>query len=329
MILNKAELIHNASDRMGRRARRLVVSALEAGLASVDPHKLVSEHVKRRGDKLLVDREVIRLGNFRRIFVVGAGKASGEMANALEAILDDKLESGLVVVPAGQPRPQLDHVKLIEAPHPIPDENSMSAAKQLVGLVRGLNKRDLLICLISGGGSALLCLPAEPLTLEDKVEVTRLVMNASATIAELNTIRKHLSSLKGGWLAKQSGAGKILGLVISDVVGDRLDSIASGPISPDPTTFSDAITILRKYSLWESTPSTAARVLREGAEGRIPETPKAGNPCFRKVRQYILGDNRIACIAAQRYLQSNGIPAKVLTSSVTGEALSWDRSLVL
>lgn len=320
MILNKAELIENGSDGLARRARRLVVEALEHMLASVDPQRLISQHVKRRGDRLLANGETVPLDDYDGVFVVGAGKASGAMTKALEEILGNRLKGGLVVVPAEQGFPELRRVKAVGAAHPIPDENSVRAAKELITLVEKLNNRDLLITVISGGGSALLALPVEPLTIADKGRVVQLVMNAGASIVELNTVRKHLSAIKGGWLARRSAAGKILGLVVSDVVGDRLDSIASGPTSPDPTTFPEAIEILKRYSLWESIPRVAADILREGSKGSIPETPKASDPCFRKVSQHVIGNNRVACISAQRYLRSKGIRTKILSSSTTGEA---------
>jgi glycerate 2-kinase len=320
LISNKAELINNGSDQVTRRARRLVIEALEFTLASVDPHVLVSQKVKRRGEKLHVENQVIRLGGYDRIFVVGAGKASGAMAEALEAILGNRLTGGLVVVPTGQHSPELERVRSITAPHPTPDTNSVNAAKALTDLVENLSSRDLLICVISGGGSALLSLPVEPLAIDDKGSVARLLMNAGATIVDLNTVRKHLSMIKGGWLAKRSHAGRILGLIISDVVGDRLDSIASGPISPDTTTFADAIAVLRRHKLFDTIPSSAARILTEGANGSIPETPKSGDPCFRKVSYHFLGNNRVACTSARKYLRSKGIDAEILTSSVTGEA---------
>jgi glycerate-2-kinase len=276
--------------------------------------------VRIRGEKLLVYREIIRLDHYDSIFVAGAGKASGAMAEALEEILGDRLEGGLVVVPSGQKPPRLSRVRPAVAPHPIPDESSVRAAKELVNLVQELGERDLLICAISGGGSALLSLPAGALTIEGKGRVAQLLMNAGATIVELNSVRKHLSAIKGGWLAKHSSAGRILGLLISDVVEDRLDTIASGPISPDSTTFSDAIGILKKYNVWDSIPSAAVDVLCNGAQGAIPETPKAGDPCFRKVSHHILWNNRTACTSAQRYLRSKGINTQILSSSVTGEA---------
>ena len=320
MISNKAELINNGSDGATRRARRLVLEALEFTLASVDPHTLVSQKVKRRGDRLRVENQDVPLSAYDRIFVVGAGKASGAMAEALEAILGNRLSGGLVVVPSGQQPPKLERVRFVTAPHPTPDTNSVNAAKALITLVEGLNSRDLLICVISGGGSALLSLPTEPLTIDDKGSVARLLMNAGATIVELNTVRKHLSRIKGGWLAKRSNAGRILGLVISDVVGDRLDSIASGPISPDTSTFSDAIAVLRGHKLLETIPGSAAKILNEGANGGIPETPKSGDPCFRRASYHILGNNRVACNSARRYLRSKGVKAEILTSSATGEA---------
>ena len=320
MIQNKGELIDNGSDRLTRRARRLLIETLESTLASVDPHLLVSRMVKKKREKLQVDDQTVPLGDYDRIFVVGAGKASGAIAEALEPILGKLLAGGLVVAPTGERLPKLRRIRCVTAAHPTPDMSSVDAAKEVNALVEQLNDQDLLICAISGGGSALLSLPTEPLTIEEKGRAARLLMNAGATIVELNTVRKHLSAIKGGWLAKHSNAGRVLGLIISDVVGDRLDSIASGPISPDSTTFSDAIAVLRKYSLWESIPSTAARILSEGAKGNIPETPKAGDPTFGKVSYHFLGNNRIACTSARRYLRSKGIRTEILSSSVTGEA---------
>jgi len=320
LILNKAQLIENSSDYQGRRARRLLIETLEFALASVDPRKLVPRHVKKHGDNLLVNGEITRLAKYESIYVAGAGKASGAMAEALEEILGNQLDGGLVVVPTSQRLPRLRQVKSVLASHPTPDENSVSAARELANLVENLTSRDLLICIVSGGGSALLSLPVEPLTIKDKGRVAGLLMNAGATIVELNTVRKHLSAIKGGWLAKRSAAGKILGLAISDVVGDRPDSIASGPISPDRTTFSDAIAVLKKYNLWESIPKVVVGILRDGADGRISETPKVNDPCFRRVRYHIVGSNRDACTSAQEHLRSRRIKAKVLSSSVTGEA---------
>jgi glycerate 2-kinase len=320
LILNKVELINNGSDQQTRRARRLVVGALEFALTSVDPHILVSQKVKRRGEKLQVDNQVIPLGSYDRIFVVGAGKATGAMTEALEPLLGNRLTGGLIVVPSGQQPPKLERVRSIAGSHPTPDTNSVKAAKELTSLVEELTDRDLVICMISGGGSALLSLPREPLTIDDKGLVARLLMNAGATIVELNTVRKHLSMIKGGWLAKRSHAGRIIGLIISDVVGDRLDSIASGPISPDATTFSDAIAVLKRHNLWEAIPSSAAKILDEGEKGSIPENPKSGDPCFRKVSYHFLGNSRVACMSARRYLRSKEIKAQILSSSVTGEA---------
>lgn len=318
--MNKAVLVSNGRDRLARRTRRLLLETLEFALSSVDPHVLVPQVVKRRGEKLQIGRQIIPLGDYDRIFVVGAGKASGAMTEALEAILGNRLDGGLIVVPSGQESPKLSRTRAITTPHPTPDASSVNATKELTALVEELNSRDLLICVISGGGSALLSLPKEPLTIEDKARVAQLLMNAGATIVELNTVRKHLSAIKGGWLAKRSHAGRILGLIISDVVGDRLDSIASGPISPDLTTFSEAIGVLRKYNLWESIPSSAKEILSEGTRGSIPETPKGKDPCFKKVSYHFVGNNRLACASAERYLRSRGIRTTILSSSVTGEA---------
>ncbi len=318
--MNKTELISNGPDRLTRRARWLLLETLEFALHSADPHILVSKAVKKRGETLQIGRQAIPLGNYHRVFVVGAGKASGAMAEALEAIFQDRLNGGLVVVPSGQKSPKLNRIESVAAPHPTPNVDSVNAAKKVTALVEDLNAQDLLICVVSGGGSALLSLPKEPLTIEDKARVAQQLMNAGATIVELNIVRKHISAIKGGWLAKRSHAGRILGLIISDVVGDRLDSIASGPISPDLTTFSEAIMVLKKYNLWESIPSAAKEILREGMRGSIPETPKRTDPCFKRVSCHIVGNNRGACVSAQRYLRSKGIRTTILSSSATGEA---------
>ena len=301
----------------------MLISALEFALNSVDPHRLVSRLVDRRGSSLLVGKkEVVPLEKWDRIFVVGAGKASGAMAEALEDILGDRLQGGIVSVPTNGSLHRLSHIRLIEASHPIPDRNSMRAAEEITALCRNLTDRDLLVCVISGGGSALLSLPVKPLKLEDKGKTIQAIMNAGGTIVELNTVRKHLSSVKGGWLAKHCSAGRVIALVISDVVGDKLDTIASGPISPDRTTFQEAIEVLEKYALWNSIPSLVRSVLSDGAEGRIPETPKSSDPCFQKVRTFVIGSNRIACTALQKYLRSRGLNVKILSTSVTGEARS-------
>jgi glycerate-2-kinase len=242
------------------------------------------------------------------------------MARALEALLGERLAGGIVVVPSGENATELRRVRLMTAPHPTPDQNSVRAAKEIAALAEGLGKRDLLICPISGGGSSLLSLPADPLRVEDKARLADALMKAGAGIVELNAVRKHLSAIKGGWLAKRSGAGRIVGLLISDVVGDRVDSIASGPISPDQTTYSDAISILKKYGVWDSAPGAAVQVLQDGLGGKRVETPKADDECFRRVSIHIIGSNRVVCQSAQRYLQSEGIKTRILTSSVTGEA---------
>ena len=320
MIINKTELIKNGLDRRTRRARQLLIEALECALGAVDPHVLVSEIVKRRRDRLWVGKQILPLVDYDRVFVVGAGKASGAMAETLELVLEDRLDGGLIIVPSGQQPPKLSTIRSAVASHPTPNTKSVSVAKQLAALVERLGSRDLLICVVSGGGSALLSLPREPVTIEEKARVAQLLMNAGATIVELNTVRKHLSTIKGGWLAKRSHAGRILGLVISDVVGDRADSIASGPISPDPTTYSDAIGVLRKFNLWKSIPESVKEVLSGGMRGCVPETPKAQDPCFKQVSFHFLGNNRVACTSAEKYLRPKGIRTAIFSSSVTGEA---------
>lgn len=190
----------------------------------------------------------------------------------------------------------------------------------MLELAEGADEDDLVICLISGGGSAMMTLPREELTLEDKQMVTRLLLRSGADIAEMNTVRKHLSEFKGGWLAKKAQPATVLSLILSDVVGDPLDSIASGPTAPDPTTFRDAIDILEKYKLWNEVPSRVRDILKMGDDGHLPETPKPNDTAFNTVHNVIIGSNRMACLAAKTKLNKLGFNTNLLTSHLQGEA---------
>jgi glycerate 2-kinase len=320
-IENKNQLLSNAYSPVSRKARRIVLDVIEKTLEAMDPERLIRSKVILADNVLKVNGEAFNLKAFRRIFVVGGGKASGSMAEALDEILGGRIDDGLVVVPEGTAsRYKADHVKFHEASHPIPDESSVEGAVKILNLVSHPKKDELVICLISGGGSSLMTLPREGITLGDKQRMTDMLLRSGATINEMNTIRKHISSFKGGQLAKKAYPATLLSLLLSDVIGDPLDMIASGPTVPDSTTFNDAITILKTYSLWEEAPESIRRVLSDGAKGLIPETPKKDDPAFEKAHNIIIGNNRLACLAALDELKTLGLSTIFLTSFMEGEA---------
>ena len=289
-----------------------------AALSAVDPGTLLRRRLRREGNHLLVGESRYALES-GRVFVAGGGKASGAMAAALERILGDRIDSGVVCVKDGHGVPT-SRLRLREAGHPIPDARGVAAAEEMLALARAMRDGDLLIVLLSGGGSALLTLPADGITLEDKRRVTDHLLRAGAAIGDLNAVRKHVSRIKGGRLAQAVPAGRVLTLILSDVVGDRLDVIASGPTVPDPTTWADAMTILDRFDPGDLLPETVRRVIREGLEGRRPETPKPGGPGFGRVENVIVGNNFDALLAARDAAAGLGFPARILSSDIEGEA---------
>jgi glycerate 2-kinase len=285
-----------------------------AALRAADPY----ESVKRNLDRV---RAVFAEGGIRRVLVAGFGKASCPMARAVEDCISDIVEKGTVVTKYRHCEGyHFQKIEVREAGHPLPDENGRKAAGEIIDLLRGAEDRTLVLCLVSGGGSALLVSPCEGISLSDKQEVTGLLMKAGADIHELNTVRKHLSGVKGGRLAAAAYPARVLSLIISDVIGDNLDVIASGPTSPDGSTYADALSVLEKYAVRSRTPRGVIEVLEKGAAGRLPETPKEGQPVFDKVENIIVGSNRTALDAAKKMAESLGFDAEILSSEVQGEA---------
>jgi glycerate 2-kinase len=301
-----------------RPVRALLQRLLEAGLRAVDPHSAIRACVTRRGRHMRVGTRRYDLGSYRSICVVGAGKASGKMAAGLEGILGRFLTQGLVVVPYGH-RVSTKRIELVEARHPIPDRAGARAAARVVRLAGELTAHDLLIVLVSGGASSLLPLPAPGLTLQDKQFVTTRLLRTGADIHEVNTVRKHLSAIKGGRLAAGCRA-PIVTLLLSDVVGGDLATIGGGLTAPDPTTYADAIGILRRYGLWPWLPPVVRRHLHGGRQGRVPETPKPGTSGFGRVCSCVIGDNGRAITAIAHEARRAGLRSVILTTSLTGEA---------
>ncbi len=318
--------------------RRIANYIFRRALAAVDPGVIVKECAKEMSSSLKQE-------HVSDIIVIGFGKAAYQMAVAIEEAFDvDVIAAGIIVTKYGhivsqesgvrgqgsdvktqgtEHRTQntdLKKIKVFEAAHPIPDENGIRATEQIIDLVRDAGKDTLVLCLISGGGSALLVSPIEGVSLGEKQLITDLLLRAGADIEELNAVRKHISRVKGGRLAEIAYPAKIKSIIISDVIGDKLDVIASGPTSVDPSTFSDALHVIEKFNLVEKTPESILQVLNCGISGSIPDTPKPDNHIFDSVQNIIAGSNQKAIDAAAEGARHAGLEAKVLSSDLTGEA---------
>ncbi len=290
-----------------------------AALRAVDPSDAICRFVKRDGNELTVGRRRLDLDKFDRVWVLGAGKAAAPMGQALEKILGDRLSGGVLATRYGHGLP-LRKIELIEAGHPLPDANSVIAASRITRMAETqITPDDLVFCLLSGGGSALLVAPAPGIPWEDKVACTGLLLNSGATIREINAVRKHLSGLKGGGLARLLAAIPVVSLILSDVVGDHLDTIASGPLVPDTTTFGECEEILRRLGIEEQLPPAVRKRLQAGASGKIPENPKPGDLIFRRKVNLIVGSNAQAAGAAARAARRLGYRSLVLTSRLEGD----------
>ncbi len=290
----------------------------QAGLAAVDPAAAIRRYVSMDHAQLSINGKTFDLSYVDRLFVIGAGKASGVMAAALEEIIGDRITDGIVVVKYDH-AVRLTRISLVEAGHPVPDKNGQEGAERIYELVGKAGNKDLIICLMSGGGSALLPYPRPGLTLVDKQETIQVLLSCGASIHEINTIRKHLSYIKGGQLAISAHPARVVSLILSDVVGDDLDVIASGPTVPDPSTFQDCNDILSKYDIADKLPKAVHRYLVRGMEGKIKETPKPGHPVYDKTDHFIIGNNIQALKSAKKHAESLGYNTLMLTSLLTGE----------
>jgi hydroxypyruvate reductase len=262
-----------------------------------------------------------------RLRVVGAGKASGAMAAAAEETLGGRLDGGVVAVKDGHLAPTR-RIRLLEAGHPVPDERGASAAREILTEVQDATPDDLVLVLVSGGASALTPAPAPPVTLADKQAVTRLLLAAGATINELNAVRKHLSLIKGGQLARAAAPARVHALMLSDVIGDPLDVIGSGPTAADASTFSDAMDILERFQVRGRAPASVISRLEQGRLGAIAETPKANDPIFHRVTNVVIGNNALVVDAAAARARALGFTPHALTRSLEGEARQVARDFV-
>lgn len=308
-----------------RRLRRAASAILVEALSAADPARLVRASVRLSGARFRAAGIEHDLGR-GRVVVVAAGKAAVAMAGAAERILGSRISEAVAVTTSASQ--SLRRTRVLLAGHPVPDERGLAAAAEVETLARGLGSDDLFLFLVSGGASALLPAPPPGVTLEDKAAVTSLLLRAGATIHELNAVRKHLSRLKGGGLARAAVPARVVTLVLSDVVGDDLSTIASGPTAPDPTTYADALEVLRRRGVFDRVPASVRRHLERGARGEAAETPKPGDALFRKVATRIVGSNRISADAAGRAARGLGLRTLVLTTRLEGEAREAARVLV-
>ncbi|OHD68499.1 MAG: hypothetical protein A2W19_14535 [Spirochaetes bacterium RBG_16_49_21] len=305
------------------KSREDLKAIYTAAISAVNPAAAVESHVKRRGDMLLLYNrgrlfKEFNLKEFDRIIVVGAGKATAPMAKAVEGILGDRIAGGCICVKQGY-ADAVSKIRIIEASHPVPDGRGMAGAEQILDILRAAGRHDLVISLISGGGSALLPLPPASISLDEKRAATELLLKSGAGIHEVNTVRKHLSRIKGGNLAKAAADAVVLNLAVSDVVGDDMGVIASGPFSPDRSTFRDALQVLDRYRLTEKVPAAVSEYLRAGARGDIEENPGADSPVFRKIVSLIVASNIIALEAAKAEAVRRGYNSIILSSLVVGD----------
>jgi len=293
------------------------------GLSAVNPSKILKDGIRIEGDCLRIMMEedsgkIFDLNAFGKIFVIGTGKASHPMAQAIEDSLGDRMTKGVITTKYGYALP-LKKTEMIEAGHPIPDQKGYEGAKKIRSLLEESGPKDLVIFLLSGGGSALLPLPADHIDLKEKQEMTQLLLDCGADIKEINTIRKHISQMKGGWLAKWAYPSTVIVFILSDVVGDQLDVIGSGPTVPDSSTFEEAWEILKKYDLLKEISPSIQQYLQLGIEGKVEETPKPGDVVFEKVNHFLIGSNMMALRAAAEEGSSLGFNSLILSSSIVGE----------
>jgi glycerate 2-kinase len=308
----------------------LIKRILTAALVSVNPEQAVLRYLRRTGDWLSAGKQRYDLNTYRRVYLVGIGKAASPMMKAALKILGERAADRFVITKAVS-RTTIEmipnEIEVLEGGHPIPTERSVQAGQKLVQLLSRARKEDLIIFLLSGGGSSLVTLPAPGISLADLQATTTALLKSGADISQLNCIRKHLDLIKGGGLARLANGAQVLTLILSDVIGDRLDVIASGPTAPDPTTYQDAWQVFKQFWLVDETPAPVIDRIQAGMRGEIADTPKAGDPLFLRVDHHLLGSNRTAVEAALAQASDNGLKTHILTTTLTGEARDAGRYL--
>jgi len=314
LVLDKLHhgTIETGGKEISRDGKQMALRIIKHGIEAANPYSSVMSSLQRMRD----------LSNVKgRRVILGFGKASYSMALACEKFFGDGIWSGAIIAPKGSVTcSKLQKIKVLEGTHPVPSKLNLSSAQSLLSLVKNLTKDDFVICLISGGGSALLTFPALGISLTDKQEMTRLLLAAGATIGEINCIRKHVSAVKGGQLARLIRPARLTSLILSDVVGDELSSIASGPTCPDPSSFRDAWQLLQKYQLISRMPKGIVARMTKGVQGKVPDTPKPGDKIFNRAKNNIVANNMKTLLSMADYSRSLGLRSVIVTSFLQGEA---------
>ena len=338
------QIIQNEKDLLQHHAKfssfNISISALKKAIDSVDPVVLINRAINLIDNKILVISDVndvkyyFDLKEYESFHIFGAGKATARMAKSLMESLTMEISSGAITIPYNE-KVLPDKLIVIEAGHPIPDENSIRGTKLIIDLLKKIQNKSLVFVLISGGSSSLLCCPLDGLKLKSKQEITKLLLQSGASIQEINTVRKHLSKIKGGRLPKYvKGKAKIITLILSDVVGDDLSTIGSGPTIGDNSTFANCKGILEKYELWNPNNHENAldilnvtKVIEDGNKGIIEETPSINDNLYKNVSNILIGNNEIACKSAMKELMNFGIKTKYLGSNINSEAKVFGKEL--
>ncbi len=329
LINNFTELISKSDATSEIQARKTLLELLDIGINSVLPKTLIPNAVSLENGDLRIQTEIFHLSDIQNIYVVGAGKASGAMAESLEAILELEITEGLINIPDGTKyQYQTKLIQLNEARHPIPSESGMVGARNILKIIEKSRPDDLILVLISGGGSALLPLPAPGIELDQLQTLNKFLIKSGATIQEINTVRKHVSQIKGGQLAKVGYPATIVTLILSDIIGNPLDFIASGPTIPDPTTFKQAMQIMKKYDLWGKVATSIQQHIQKGVTGITPETPKPNDITFQKTHNTIIGDIKLACESVKLAATEKGFQSYIYSAEITGEARDISKEIL-
>jgi glycerate 2-kinase len=308
------------------------MGSIKYAIRAVDPTLLIKSSLKLRNGQLFIydiksQRTVIDLKSFDSIYLIGAGKATARMAIAAREIIADKFSGGAITIPYGT-NENVEDIVVTHSSHPIPEASGLKGTKKIIEILRKTTSTDLVIVLISGGGSSLMPLPSKSLSLNEKQAVTNSLLLSGASIEEVNIVRKHLSQVKGGQLLRYMNKKcRLVSLIISDVINDKLDVIASGPTCPDPSTYEDAARVLRKYDLWNKEHEGAISVIDQGIRKHRQETPKPGDAIFKRVTNLLIGNNNVACTAAVNYLRRRKIETHKLGTTFDGEAKNLGRKL--
>lgn len=309
------------SDHRDRRLllRNHAKAIFDSGIKAVAPGAAIRRCLKFERGCLVAGGQRLDLNSFKNVYIIGFGKAAASMTLALEDMLGQRISGGSITVKYGHEE-RMRHVDIVSAGHPVPDANGQAGAAKILDIAMQADENDLIICLISGGGSALLPLPVSPLTLSDKQKTIRTLLSCGATIHEINTIRKHTSRIKGGWLARYAYPARMITLILSDVVGDDLSVIASGPTVPDESTFGMCRDIIETYNIAADIPKPVLEHLKNGiASGSEKETPKAGDPVFERNLNVLIGTNMDAIMAAKMAADRLGYHSLILSSMIEGE----------